>query len=668
MKRKLLLAFAISALLMLVFAISIFAAEIPEWTEITEVSGMPDKSVFGTDGTSGATSRVLMSDGITYPAYYICKNSTSLGFSYSDLSSKSGKTYAAKDVVRLEVPNGVISTPQAVLKAANGYTSLLTVSLPEGFTTLNSYTFYGSTDYPSALITVTFPSTLTTMGQKEFLDCISLEELVIPEGVTTIPLEFAKNATSLKKVVLPSTVTTIDEAAFRSCDLSDGIVIPEGCTTIGQYAFKGSGLKSIVVPSTITSMGVDAFRECSSLTYVNCKCDTLAKNMFYACPNIETVILENTVTISDYAFCNPSGGTTNISTLVLPEGLTSIGTYAFTRNALTEIVLPSTLTTVGSNVFIGSTQLKRVVVLGPVMGETMFQNCTNMNELVLTENITTMAKQCIGSVSSSFTTYYTGTDCDRIRTLGVATGADRFSTSKTTYCTYDDYVNKNYTSKTCLFVYDCNLCDVAFDGIHTNPGDDGDCTTALICSMCKEYTIREAMAAHISSERITYVSFMENGEHYIGCTNEGCEYGEKKILAPLFVSLGYSVSEDGGVTTGFRVNYDAIIEYENATGENINYGLFVTVYDRIGEKDIINLETGKTNENAIALEVSNREFSILNIKINGFETPEQKSASFSFGMFVVATKDETKKLVYLQHDAPVGESKYSYITYNSLLG
>ena len=104
------------------------------------------------------------------------------------------------------------------------------------------------------------------------------------------------------------------------------------------------------------------------------------------------------------------------------------------------------------------------------------------------------------------------------------------------------------------------------------------------------------------------------------------------------------------------------------TGENLNYGLFVAVYDRIGNSDIINLETGKTNENAIAFEISNRQFSILNIKMTGFETTEQKSASFSFGMFVVATKDETKKLVYLQHDAPVGESKYSYITYNSLLG
>ena len=667
MKRKLLLAFAISALLMLVFAISIFAAEIPEWTEITEVDGMPDKSVFGTDGTKGATSRVLMSDGITYPAYYICKNSTSLGFSYSDLSSKSGKTYAAKDVVRLEVPNGVISTPQAVLKAANGYTSLLTVSLPEGFTTLNGYTFYGSTDYPSALITVTFPSTLETMGQKEFLDCIALEELIIPEGVTTIPLDFAKNATSLKKVVLPSTVTTINEAAFRSCDLSDGIVIPEGCTTIGQYAFKGSGLKSIVVPSTITSMGVDAFRECSSLTYVNCKCDTLAKNMFYACPNIETVILENTVTISDYAFCNPSGGTTNISTLVLPEGLTSIGAYAFTRNALTEIVLPSTLTTVGSNVFNGSTQLKRVVVLGSIIGTQMFQNCTNMNELVLTENITTMNNQCIGGTSSSFTTYYTGTDYDRIRTLGEATGADRFSTSKTTYCTYEDYINKNYTAKTCLFVYDCNLCDVAFDGIHTNPGDDGDCTTALICSMCNEYTIREALS-HITDERLTYTSFMKEGEYYVGCTNEGCEHGSTEKLEPLFICLGYSTPEsgNGGISIGYRVNDEAILAYETITGKTVSYGLFATTKQGLGEGDIIG-ENGEAGNGTLIADIGNEDFTFIFIKMFGFDTEESKKAEFAIGAFVGTTKEGVTAYSYLQAGKPNEGEKYSFIKYSDFV-
>lgn len=679
MKKKIFLTMLIVSIFACLFAVAVSAADIPEWTEITEVSGMPDKSVFGTDGTSGATSRVLMSDGITYPAYYIFKNSTTLEISYDDLNSKASKSYGPVDVVRVEAPSGAISSKISLFKTESGYTSLVTASFPEGFTTMGGYTFYDNkttdTDRASSvssLVSVSLPSTLTTMGQQEFKGCTKLEELVIPNGVETIKTDFARNAISLKKLVLPSTIKTIETTAFRYAGIEGDVVIPEGCTTIGQYAFANTNIKKVTLPSTLASVSSFIFTECHSLTDVYSNSPKIGDQMFYRCENVKNVVLKNTVSIGKQAFNNDqdtlANKTTQIVNLVLPEGLTSIGEYAFTRCQITEIVLPSTLTTIGSSVFLSCTSLKRAVVLGSIIGTQMFQSCSNLNELVLTENITTMKNQCIGGASSSFTTYYTGTDYERIRTLGVATGADRFSTSKTTYCTYEDYINKNYTAKTCLFVYDCNLCDVAFDGIHTNPGDDGDCTTALICSMCKEYTIREAMAAHISSERITYVSFMENGEHYIGCTNEGCEYGEKKILAPLFVSLGYSVSEDGGVTTGFRVNYDAIIEYENATGEKLNYGLFVAVYDRIGEKDIINLETGKTNENAIALEVSNREFSILNIKINGFETPEQKSASFSFGMFVVATKDETKKLVYLQHDAPVDGSKYSYITYNSLIG
>ena len=75
MKKKLLIASLLTMLFVCVFAITAFAATIPEWTEITEVVGMPDKSTFGADGTTGATSRVLMSDGVTYPAYYICNNS-----------------------------------------------------------------------------------------------------------------------------------------------------------------------------------------------------------------------------------------------------------------------------------------------------------------------------------------------------------------------------------------------------------------------------------------------------------------------------------------------------------------------------------------------------------------------------------------------------------------
>ena len=86
MKKKLFLVALAVAALICVLALTVGASSIPEWTDICLVEGMADKSVFGTDGTATATSRVLMSDGITYPAYYICNNSTSLGISFTSIN------------------------------------------------------------------------------------------------------------------------------------------------------------------------------------------------------------------------------------------------------------------------------------------------------------------------------------------------------------------------------------------------------------------------------------------------------------------------------------------------------------------------------------------------------------------------------------------------------
>ena len=63
MKKKILLMATMIAALMCLFTVVISAAEVPEWSGITVVEGMSDKSTFGSDGTAGATSRVLMSDG-----------------------------------------------------------------------------------------------------------------------------------------------------------------------------------------------------------------------------------------------------------------------------------------------------------------------------------------------------------------------------------------------------------------------------------------------------------------------------------------------------------------------------------------------------------------------------------------------------------------------------
>ena len=64
MKKKILLLTLMLALFVCVFAISVNAASSNEFGEVEILSGMSEKSSFGTDGTeAGYTSRVVLYDG-----------------------------------------------------------------------------------------------------------------------------------------------------------------------------------------------------------------------------------------------------------------------------------------------------------------------------------------------------------------------------------------------------------------------------------------------------------------------------------------------------------------------------------------------------------------------------------------------------------------------------
>ena len=93
----------------------------------------------------------------------------------------------------------------------------------------------------------------------------------------TIPLSafytFSTNQgkVTLISVTLPSTITTIGGSAFQNCSgLTGSLTIPSTVTTIGNYAFAYcSGLTgSLTIPSSVTSIGSSAFRNCSGLTSI----------------------------------------------------------------------------------------------------------------------------------------------------------------------------------------------------------------------------------------------------------------------------------------------------------------------------------------------------------------------------------------------------------------
>lgn len=81
----------------------------------------------------------------------------------------------------------------------------------------------------------------------------------IPEGVTTIGSYAFQNCKALTEVNIPTTVTKIDNYAFNGCVALENTVVPKSVTSVGNYAFKGcSGLKYIYFCGSAPTFGTGA--------------------------------------------------------------------------------------------------------------------------------------------------------------------------------------------------------------------------------------------------------------------------------------------------------------------------------------------------------------------------------------------------------------------------
>jgi hypothetical protein len=106
-------------------------------------------------------------------------------------------------------------------------------------------------------------------GWGAFHGCTALVSITIPEGVTSIGERTFSSCTSLTSVTIPKSVTSIGESAFSSCKALASVTIPEGVTSIGNSAFSGcTSLASVTIPDSVSSIGEDAFAGCTALTTV----------------------------------------------------------------------------------------------------------------------------------------------------------------------------------------------------------------------------------------------------------------------------------------------------------------------------------------------------------------------------------------------------------------
>lgn len=115
-----------------------------------------------------------------------------------------------------------------------------------------------------------------------------------------------------------------------------------------------------------------------------------------------------------------------------------------------------------------------------------------------------------------------------------------------------------------------------------------------------------------------------------------CQKTTTEKIPQIFVTRGYSYSEDGGITQGYGVNKEALSRYEEITGEKVKFGVFLAVKDVIGDIAPINSNGEAAHEKVKTMEYTDSEHSIFNVSIKGIPQEQQASAGLLCAFYVYA--------------------------------
>lgn len=196
------------------------------------------------------------------------------------------------------------------------------------------------------------PESVTSIGKYAFYCCYGLTSVTIPSGVTTISDYLFCHCVNLKSVHLPKSIKSIGNHSFEYCDGLTSLEIPDGVISIGNSAFLHCyRLTDFSMPNSVSTIGDYVFSNCRNLKSINISNNivSIPHCAFNYCDKLEKITIPNSVSsIGNYAF----SGCTSLSSLIIPNNVTSIGNSAFENcSGLTSLTISEQLSSIGSRAF-----------------------------------------------------------------------------------------------------------------------------------------------------------------------------------------------------------------------------------------------------------------------------------------------------------------------------
>ena len=154
------------------------------------------------------------------------------------------------------------------------------------------------------------------------------------------------------------------------------ITIPSSVKFIGYNAFNGcTGLTEITIPETITEIYISGniLSGCTGLTTLNYNAISVKKvdeygghvsnnnsNLWGTTSNLTTINIGSQVQVIPPGFLG--SGQSKITSITIPNSVTTVEDYAFYQSKLTSIDLPNSVTSIGERSFYGCSSLTSITI------------------------------------------------------------------------------------------------------------------------------------------------------------------------------------------------------------------------------------------------------------------------------------------------------------------
>ena len=387
MKHKLFtLLFAIVASTSMMFAESGTCGDYLTW-DLTN-------GVLTISGTGSMKDYSYMSNNLT-PWYYSRSSITSVVIGDGVTSIGNYAFYNCDYLSSVNIPNSVTSIGDDVFDRCNNLTSIV---IPNSVTSIGSSAFYrtGITEpvYNSYVFAYMPPSYTGTY--------------IIPNGIESIAGAAFSGCSGITSVTIPNSVTSIGHSAFYKCYGLTSVTIPNSITSIESSAFYGcTGLTSITIPDNVTNIKSSAFSGCSNLTSViwNAKnCPNFSSNSNAPFYNIRTKITSFVLGSEvEYIPSNLCYEMSNLTSVTIPNSVTSIGNYAFNNcSGLTSVTIGNSVASIGSSAFYGCSGLTSVTIPNKVtsIGSSAFHNCSGLTSVTIGSSIASIGSSAFSGCSN----------------------------------------------------------------------------------------------------------------------------------------------------------------------------------------------------------------------------------------------------------------------------